>query len=88
MGTKRIKRILVSRGFPRITVRLAAKTITALTRTSPRSTSAHAQPMAKLEKIAGKIVPPRQPIAKPRLVTNALTKAIDSKRGTDKVNAS
>ena len=80
IGTNNISRTIVNNGFSKIKVRLAAITTIAFTRTSPGNIIAQAVPTATLEKIAGKIVPPRHPITKPKLLITAFTSATTNRK--------
>ena len=73
IGSSRIKIAALTNGFSKIIVMAVATTRVAVKRGIQGKAWARAAPVARLLKIAGKIVPPRQPKAKPKLVTTVFT---------------
>lgn len=76
--------MMTSGAFLKIIMRLVVSTIAIVILGSPGNIWASAPPIATLQKIAGKIVPPRQPITKPRLVTTALPIPMINRYKTEK----
>ena len=79
IGNKKINKIAVRSGFSKIIVMLATTANETVIAGWIGMNWAIAAPTATLAKIAGKILPPRHPIANPAWVEIVLIRAINSK---------